>query len=83
MGRVLVSHNPLMQTRGGGGGVSTSVECLFSMTPLPRAARADRVPRGFPVIGGDGEALLFIDSGDCAVRSVPVAGRGREEEELK
>jgi len=25
----------LIQTRGGGGGDSTSVECLFSITPLP------------------------------------------------
>jgi hypothetical protein len=33
------------------------VECLFSTSPLPRAARADWVPPGLVVIGGDGEAL--------------------------
>ena len=35
VGRVLVLNNPRIHTRGGGGRVSTSAECLFSVTPLP------------------------------------------------
>ena len=38
----------LIRTRGGGGGDSTSVECLFSMTPLPGSAPASRRKRHKP-----------------------------------
>jgi len=35
----------LMQTRGGGGGDSTSIECLFSITPLPQDVRTRSITK--------------------------------------
>jgi hypothetical protein len=38
---VLVVNTPIQTRRGGGGGDSKLVECLFSITPLPSAMKVD------------------------------------------
>jgi len=41
VGRVLLSNKPLIQTRRGGGGYATSVECLFPITPSYKRAEEE------------------------------------------
>ena len=72
VGRVLVLNNP--QRRGGG--QSTSVECSFSMTPLPRHGPVVGVEHGAHRALGIHEQHLMVVDGLGVLHSMCHVRRG-------